>query len=281
MQYINEFKRYLQTLGYHALTIKGHLYAVAKYLKWELKSGKQPREYKAYLESKPNEKYGGGISTSSIYSNLKSVELYYTYQLEMGIISTHPMSSFTLPKRKYASKILASENEIKTIYNACTTYLERCLFSIFYGCGLRRNEGLNLLIGDINFSENYLIVRAGKGAKRRVVPMSKGVVRDIKNYLHYERAPQAYGNQNLLLNTQGTPLKNQVANNYLKVIVKRSECAYLLSSAHLHWLRFLLGCHLLNRGMGIEEIQKILGHSSIETTGKYYTRVHQNKINEL
>ena len=154
MQYINQFKRYLETLGYHELTVKGHLYAVAKYLKWQEETGKQPNDYKLYLESKPNERYGGGISISSIYSNLKSVELYYTYQLNMNIIEKHPLSNLTLPKRQYANKKVASENEIQSIYKACNTYLERCLLSIFYGCGLRRNEGLNLVISDVNFSES-------------------------------------------------------------------------------------------------------------------------------
>lgn len=281
MQYIKQFENYLQTLGYHPVTVRGHLYHVASYLKWE-QQGNTVDQYKSYLESKPNKRYGGGISVSHIYSNLKSVELYFNFQLEMGIIERNPMSSVVLPRRKYAQKHLASEKEIKALYKACESYFERCLLSIFYGCGLRCSEGINLAIGDINLGEHYLVVRNGKGAKRRVVPLSPGVRADIQNYIHYER--KAYGNQKeepLLLNAVGTKLKGQVANKYLKRIVERSGQLYLLPSAHLHWLRFLLGCHLLDRGMNIEEIQKMLGHSSLETTGKYYTRVRQNKVNTL
>lgn len=277
MDYLEAFKDYLETLGYGLKTIENHLYNLSLYEKWQAVE-KSILSYKNYLEN-TSSKYGLGLSSSTVYGRLQSLKLYYEYQLEMGLIAKNPLSEIELPKREYQDKYLASEKEIKNLYKACDSYLERSLLSLFYGCGLRRNEGLSLKVSDIHFGESYLIVREGKGLKRRVVPMSKSIKRDFLNYLHYER--QIGESDYFLLNTQGTKLQATSANKYLKQIVKRSGQAYLTAHAHLHWLRFLLGCHLLERGMKIEQIQLILGHSTIETTGKYYTRVSENKLSNL
>jgi len=64
---------------------------------------------------------------------------------------------------------------------------ERAMLSLNYGCGLRVGELENLEIQDLKTDEGYLIVRKGKGNKRRAVPMSTAVIKDLRNYLNKER----------------------------------------------------------------------------------------------
>ena len=272
MQYINEFKRYLTTLGYHKLTIQDRLYAVSGYLKWLKETAKQPSEYQTYLEHKPNKIYGGGLSISCIYSSLKAVELYYTYQVQMGIITINPMSSICFPKRKYAVKTVASEKEIKTIYKACNTYLESCLLSVFYGCGLRRNEAVHLDISDILFDKERVYVRKGKNYKERFVPINRRNAEILEDYI-YEGRPQFYNpkaTEALFISQQGTRLNGMSFANRLKAIVRATNNK-TIAEKHitLHILRHSIATHLLQKNVPLESIKTFLGHSSLESTQIY------------
>lgn len=65
---------------------------------------------------------------------------------------------------------------------------------IYYSCGLRRNEGINVSIDDINFDTKILHVRKGKNYKERFVPLNKTNIEYLQNYI-YDYRNQACKNQ--------------------------------------------------------------------------------------
>ena len=66
---------------------------------------------------------------------------------------------------------------------------DKAMLTIFYGCGLRRNEAIHLDISDIQADKNYVYVKKGKNYKERLVPINAVVLSHLQNYL-YESRPQ-------------------------------------------------------------------------------------------
>ena len=138
-------------------------------------------EYYEYLTTRPNERRGGTLSESTIKGHLFAMSVFFEYLQDAGEIK----SGFVIPKFKSTKgeeRQSLTEKEIQQLYLVVTSKLERALLSTAYGCGLRRTELNKLNTQDIQFNKGVMIVVSGKGNKRREVPMSEGVIRDLKDY---------------------------------------------------------------------------------------------------
>ena len=80
-------------------------------------------------------------------------------------------------------KFEQKKNDKGIVYYEAMQYRDRAMLSIFYGCGLRRNEAVHLDISDIIFGKSSLHVRKGKGYKERFVPVSKQSLQHLRDVL--------------------------------------------------------------------------------------------------
>ncbi|MEN0050187.1 MAG: tyrosine-type recombinase/integrase, partial [Bacteroidota bacterium] len=168
---------------------------------------------------------------------------------------------------------------------------ERAILSLAYGCGLRASELEKCNIKDVRLKDKLLIVPEGKNKKRRVVPMSKGVAKDLGDYFYLERdrlkmgrAFKLYDADNrfaFMLHNQGGRMRRWTYNKYLKAIIERSENQIIKDKQiSLHNLRHSIATHLIEQGVALEQVRLFLGHSQLETT-QIYTRISQEQINKL
>src|SRR5208283_3020461 len=95
------------------------------------------------------------------------------------------------PVDKEIYKAILTQKEIKALYQTCDTDVfglrDRAILSLYYGCGLRRSEGITLDVKDVMIKEKLVFVRGGKGYKERYVPMSEAVKDDLETYLYQGR----------------------------------------------------------------------------------------------
>jgi site-specific recombinase XerD len=144
------------------------------------------------------------------------------------------------------------------------------MLAVYYGCGLRRNEGVNLDIHDILFDKNLVYVRKGKNYKERYVPMSAGVKEDLQNYIDFVRPVLIKtGAKALFLNQYGKRLGSNSMADRLQNLKEKAE---INKEAGLHALRHSIATHLLQSGMELEKIKRFLGHASLEST-QIYTHI--------
>jgi site-specific recombinase XerD len=153
------------------------------------------------------------------------------------------------------------------------------MLALYYGCGLRLNEGVQLDVSDLLFEKGLLLVRKGKGNKERYVPMTQAVKEDLKNYLSNSR-PMLLGERGedaLLLNYRGKRISGEMLLLRLRRLQAHSSQAGLAGKViGMHSLRHSIATHLLHNGMKLVQIARFLGHSSIEST-QIYTQVVQGK----
>jgi site-specific recombinase XerD len=131
----------------------------------------------------------------------------------------------------------------------------RALVELTYSAGLRSAEAVGLDLGDVDFEQELVHVRNGKGAKDRVIPLGEEAAHLVARYLQVARPQLARGAENaLFISTRGRRLDTST----LRRLVP-----------HPHRLRHAFATHLLEGGADLRTIQELLGHSSLSTTQMY------------
>ena len=142
----------------------------------------------------------------------------------------------------------------------------RALIELVYSAGLRSAEAVGLDLGDVDFEQELVHVREGKGAKDRIVPLGEEAAQLVSLYLHRARPELARGAENaLFLSARGRRLDTST----LRRLVP-----------HPHRLRHAFATHLLEGGADLRTIQELLGHSSLSTT-QMYSHVDAKRLRKV
>lgn len=294
-----DFLSWLRTLDYSEATIvtrKRNLKEFLLYLErcgisfMDQASGEKTKLYVRYLKRRENRLYGSGLMNASINVAVGSVNKFFEYLRQSGNVTMVP-DNLGYVEELYGPRIVLSPDEISSLYEA--TYIkkwfaraetweyqaaiqqrDRAMLGIYYGCGLRKSEGTNLITSDILTERKLIFVRKGKGSKERYVPVTDGNLNYITEYLHDGRnfllCRSASSTDALFINQYGESCSDQALSARLDRLVKNSSSAGLQSKRPtLHTLRHSIATHLLQSGMEIEMIQKFLGHASLESTQIY------------
>jgi len=238
-------------------------------------------DYYEYLRERPNQRRDGGLSESMIRHHLYALRLFFDHLVDANELDSSParLPKFQLGKHK--ERNLCTVEEIKQMYGVCKDKTERALLGIAYGCGLRRTEIQNLNTTDVLLHKGVLIVREGKNGKSRTVPISDSVIKDLKEYIIYERS-KSFTSKNFedtpafFLNKIGKRKAGDKHNNLLREIIHRTQNPELMrKEITLHCLRHSIATHLMDNGASIEFIQQLLGHAEIDTAHLYAKRRKQ------
>ena len=143
--------------------------------------------------------------------------------------------------------------------------LQNACFLVLAHGGLRANECLELQHQDLDLAHRRLFVRQGKGQKDRLVCLSDSACQALQTYL--DTCPYAASGP-LWIRPDGTPINR----TWLYLTVRELAETAGVPQVSPHRLRHTLATHLLNVGMDITSIQKLLGHAHINTT-LIYARV--------
>ena len=249
------------------------------------------KEYFNYIVSRGNQRRGGGLSNNYINKHIQALEKLYEFLVHKGVENLPPLTLRQLKLEKGNITVLTQE-EIQSFYKAshreASNYLQevmqsrdRAMLTIFYGCGLRRNEGVNLTLDDINFDRRILHVRKGKNYKERLVPFSKTASNYLQEWIYDYRVKLIKSQKEgaLFIGRIGNPMNGNSLYVRLKLLQQQIENLELQSKdIGLHTLRHSIATHLLENGMELQKIQRFLGHSSLESTQIY---THLIKKNEL
>lgn len=295
---IKEYQEYLNQLGYAASSVNGRCKRNTKEFigfisKYDIEEWKEIRvdhinDYLQYLRGRENKVVGGKLTEKTVYDQFRNLQLLYDLLEAKGEIQINPTSQIELksPPRNQR-RITATEDEIKQLYEACKDDKQRAILSLNYGCGLRVGELEQLETEDLKLDDGYLIVRRGKGNKRRTVPMSVGVIKDIKNYLRIERPRLTIerhyhrDNKSVMLNELGRTMREWTFNYTLQAIAISTGNQNLINKRiTTHIMRHSIATHLLHRGLDINQVRQFLGHVLLSTT-QIYTHINNKQVLQI
>ena len=299
---VKSFTEWLDILGYSPKTIKTMQATTTELLHYlekkdithikSLDSETLKNYYHGYLTQRPNKSRSGGLSNGALNDHITSIRKFLDYLRKVGRLNMPP-TPFKLEKTGPRTIYLTVE-EIQQLFK--TTYepvvydpfykdmelmhhkaqliagRDRVMLAVYYGCGLRRNEGTGLTVSDINFDKAILHVRKGKNNKPRFVPISKASLKYLTEYVYDHRAELLQGSKSekLFIGKYQKPISGQSLILRLKALQSRSgDITLQEKEIGLHTLRHSIATHLLAGGMDIEQISRFLGHSSLESTQVY------------
>jgi integrase/recombinase XerD len=302
------FKEWLEVLGYSwqsvyymPIQIRGLLNHLEKQHKSQL-TNITTEAIKDYycneLKQRKNYLYGAGtLSNTHLNKHIQALKKFTEYLRQTGKLSINILN-LSLEKVTEEKLTVLTEEEIKQLYKATeilpqpkrqnrteATYeaiqqRDRAMISIFYGCGLRRNEGCRLNVSDINISSGVLHVINGKGYKERLVPVSTKSLEHISNYLYDGRNYLLKENKEeafFISSNNGKRLGGQLMLVKLQQLIRLTGNAELMEKeVGLHTLRHSIATHLLANGMSLEKIKDFLGHSSLDSTQIYTHLINEN-----
>ncbi len=174
-------------------------------------------------------------------------------------------SKLTLPRKtNYLPTVLSKEEIIELLRNT-KNLKHRAIIALIYASGLRIGELINLELRDIDINRLQIFVRRSKGRKDRYVIMAKSLIPVINNYIMTYK-PQKYFAESI-------ESGNKYSAGSVRNVLRRScKAAGITKKVTPHTLRHSYATHLLENGVDIRYIQKLLGHSKPETT-MIYTHV--------
>jgi len=289
-QSLDAFTEWLGILGYAQTSQKGIPERLKECLFWlqqrnltRVHQISQPH-IEAFLkdqETRPNKRKGGALSAAYLNKYIQALKLWNSFLAQTG--TAHLEIHLDYYETNSELPTVLTEKEITQLYQACSddTYglRDRAILGLYYGCGLRRSEGVAVDVPDVQFSRGLLYVRKGKGNKERYVPLAGQVAEDLRWYLVEARPKLLKSAQSpsLLISQRSRRLSGQSLALRLAGLV---ETAGIPKEIGLHSLRHSIATHLLRAGMPLSEIQRFLGHASLEST-QIYTHMKEELEDEL
>ena len=188
--------------------------------------------------------------------------------VDASVFRLHPLPrSASLPRHlsEYERQCLEQTMQQRLATAEATQRLENACYFVLAHTGLRAGECVELEFQDCDLSGRRLLIRQGKGLRDRVVYLSDTACAAIQHYLAgWARLPTAP----LFTHPDGRPISYE----WLWACIAKLGEAAGVTGVTPHRLRHTLATHLLNIGMDITQIQKLLGHQHLDTT-MIYARV--------
>jgi integrase/recombinase XerD len=164
-------------------------------------------------------------------------------------------------KKPRSLPVVLSPAEVRRFLDAATPGRNRLMLRIAYGCGLRVSELTHLRVIDVDSARNTLWVRLGKGNKDRGLPLPAELLEELRAYWRCSR-PSNW----LFPGTAGQPLNVATVQ---RIAQTARRVARLTQHVTMHTLRHCYATHLLEAGIDLPTLQRLLGHSHLSTTMRY------------
>ena len=163
--------------------------------------------------------------------------------------------------------VILSREEIWRMLQQADLLKHRLLIGLIYGCGLRCMEVRNLALKHLDFDRKLLHIVQSKGKKDRYVPLSEHLIRGLKSYISAEHPTTFLFTGN---SKEGKGFDSRYSQRGVQWVVKTvCKKAGILKEIHTHTLRHSYATHLLEDGVNILQVQKLLGHERVESTMEY------------
>ena len=218
-------------------------------------------EYTNYLRiTKPD------ISPVTINSYLRAIRAILYYCMELGYLDRFKINMIKAEKKVKETytedelKLLLKKPDLKTC--SFSEYRDWVIINYFIGTGNRLSTVINILIGNIDFNNNSIILEKTKNRKQQIIPLSNTLSEILREYLRYRK-----GNTNdyLFCNYTGTQLsKYSLQDNIRKYNRSRG-----VNKTSIHLFRHTFAKMWILNGGDIFRLQKLLGHSTIDIVKEY------------
>ena len=186
--------------------------------------------------------------------------LRFFYEVTLG----RPRHDFSLPMPKAARRLpqILSRQEVARVLDGTQNLKHRLLLMTTYAAGLRVSEVVRMRVSDIDSQRMLIRVEQGKGKKDRYTLLSPRLLVELRRYYRVYRPTEWLFTDR----RRPTPMDPCSASRIYQAAKQR---AGIPKAGGIHTLRHSFATHLLESGIDVVSIQRLLGHARVETTARY------------
>lgn len=243
-----------RTLQYYQVTVE----RLFKCIKTPVRK-QTTEEIRKYLSDYQKINNCSKVTVDNIRRNISS---FFSWLEEEDYILKSPMRRIHKIKTKQQVKEIISDEVIEKLRDNCSCARDLAMIDLLYSTGVRVGELVNLDISDIDFEARECIV-FGKGDKERKVYFDAKAKLHLLNYLSTRNDTNP-----ALFVTLDSP-HSRLKISGVEIRIRQLGRKLNLTKIHPHKFRRTMATRAIDRGMPIEQVQKILGHSQIDTTMQY------------
>ena len=212
----------------------------------------------------------GGCSKVTIDNIRRNISSFFSWLEEEDYILKSPMRRIHKIKTKTVVKEVISDENMEKMRDACDEMRDLAIIDMLYSTGIRVGELVRLNIEDVNMEQRECVV-FGKGDKERRVYFDAKAKIHLMEYL----ASRTDNNPALFVSLDGRHKRLEISG--VEIRLRQLGRKLSLDRIHPHKFRRTMATRAIDKGMPIEQVQKILGHSQIDTTMQYAI-VNQNNV---
>ncbi len=251
-----------RTIRYYEITVRHLLSKVENSVR--KMSTEEIREYLSEYQKWNN---CSNVTIDNIRRNISS---FFSWLEEEDYILKSPMKRIHKIKTKTVVKSVISDEGIERLRDHCKEKRDLAIIDLLYSTGIRVGELVNLNIDDIDFEGRECVVY-GKGDKERRVYFDAKAKVHLKEYIEH----RTDGNRALFVTLDAPHDRLKISG--VEIRLRSLGRKLNLERIHPHKFRRSMATRAIDKGMPIEQVQKILGHSQIDTTMQY-AMVNQNNV---
>lgn len=224
-------------------------------------------EIRTYLAEYQQRNNCSKVTVDNVRRNISS---FFSWLEEEDYILKSPMRRIHKIKTKQPVKEIISDEMIERLRDNCRCSRDLAMIDLLYSTGIRVGELVGLNISDIDFEERECVVY-GKGDKERRVYFDAKAKLHLQNYINSRTDTNP-----ALFVTLDSPYERLKISG-VEIRVRELGRKLNIEKIHPHKFRRTMATRAIDKGMPIEQVQKILGHSQIGTTMQYAI-VNQNNV---
>lgn len=251
-----------RTIVYYQMTVQHMLSTTEKSVRKI--TTEEIREYLANYQKRNN---CSNVTVDNVRRNISS---FFSWLEEEDYILKSPMKRIHKIKTKTVVKSTISDEGIEKLRDGCREKRDLAMIDLLYSTGIRVGELVNLNVDDIDLEGRECIVY-GKGDKERRVYFDAKAKVHLKEYIEHRK-----DDNKALFVTLDAPY-DRLKISGVEIRLRNLGRKLQLERIHPHKFRRSMATRAIDKGMPIEQVQKILGHSQIDTTMQY-AMVNQNNV---
>ena len=233
-------------------------------LDWQTLDAAHLRRFLASLRQKQQ-------SSRTLQRKLSSLRAFYRYLQTQQLMQRNPCDGVQAPKADKPLPDVLSVDDLQQLLDVSSTDPLECrdlaMMEMLYSSGLRLAELVDLDCADVDFAQQLVLVREGKGGKSRLVPVGRKAIDALRRYLSLRSSLlKGRGEAALFLSQQGNRLGPRAVQQRLSRWAKQQG---LGQHMHPHQLRHSFASHILESSGDLRAVQELLGHADIRTTQIY------------
>lgn len=224
-------------------------------------------DLRRYLSDYETERGSSKVTIDNIRRIMSS---FFSWLEDEDYIVKSPVRRIHRVKTAQITKETLSDEELETLRDACESKRDLAVVDLLASTGMRIGELIRLNVADVNLQERECIV-TGKGNKQRPLYFDARAKLHLAEYLE----TRADNNSALFVSLDSKARRITVGGMELRLRNLGKKVG--VSRVHPHKFRRTLATHAIDKGMPIEQVQKLLGHAKIDTT-MHYAMVNQNNV---